>query len=148
VQKAGTIDFKAWYRESHGEHTPWGDEDSDAFVTEAESALERQVSRQVMQEGAAPKRRTLDVDDTLVEQGEAGDELFLLLDGVLVVEVNGDEVCEVGPGAILGERALLERGKRTSTLRARTRSRVAVIPVDAIDREALAAIAAGHRREE
>jgi hypothetical protein len=147
VQKAGTIDFKAWYRESHGEHTPWGDEDSDAFVTQAESALERQISRQLMQEGAAPKRRKLDVDDTLVEQGDAGDELFLLLDGVVSVEVDGNEVAEIGPGAILGERAALEGGKRTSTLRARTRCRVAVIPADTIDRKALDAIAAVHRRE-
>ena len=28
--------------------------------------------------------------DTLVEQGEPGSELFLLLDGVLGVEVDGD----------------------------------------------------------
>src|SRR5256714_781783 len=41
VQKAGTIDFKTWYRESHGERTPWGEEDSPAVVTAAESDLER-----------------------------------------------------------------------------------------------------------
>ena len=23
AQKAGTVDFKTWYREAHGEHTPW-----------------------------------------------------------------------------------------------------------------------------
>jgi hypothetical protein len=40
--KAGTIDFKTWYREAHGEHTPWGDEDSEPIVAQAESALERQ----------------------------------------------------------------------------------------------------------
>src|SRR5512132_1932500 len=45
VQKSGTIDFGQWYRESHGDNTPWGSEDSDAFVTEAESALERELSR-------------------------------------------------------------------------------------------------------
>jgi len=148
VQKAGTIDFKAWYRESHGEHTPWGDEESDAYVTEAESALEREISRRLMQGGASPKRRRLDIDETLVEQGDQGDDLFLLLDGILVTEVDGEELAEIGPGAILGERALLEGGKRTSTLRARTRARVAVIPADAIDREALESIAELHRRED
>jgi uncharacterized protein YndB with AHSA1/START domain len=70
VQKAGTIDFKQWYRESHGENTPWGEEESDAFVTQAESALERQISRDLMVEKGATKRRKLDVDDTLVEQGD------------------------------------------------------------------------------
>lgn len=147
VEKAGTIDFKKWYREAHGERTPWGDEDSDVFVTEAESALERQVARELMREGAAPKRRTLDDDETLVRQGDPGDELFLLLDGVLVAAVDGDEVAEIGPGAILGERALLEGGRRTATLTARTRCRVAAVPAEAIDRDALESIAAGHRRE-
>src|ERR671935_2224126 len=57
VQKAGTIDFKTWYREAHGGRTPWGDEESEPFVTEAESALERQLSRDLMKSGAAPKQR-------------------------------------------------------------------------------------------
>lgn len=51
VHKAGTVDFKTWYRQAHGKHTPWGDEESQAFVTEAESALERQLSRELMQRG-------------------------------------------------------------------------------------------------
>src|SRR5881409_2859043 len=102
VQKAGTIDFGKWYREAHGERTPWGDEDSPAIVTAAESELERRLSAEVMQKGAAPERKRLSQGDTLVEQGEPGDELYLLLDGVLGVEVDGEEVAEVGPGAVLG----------------------------------------------
>jgi Cyclic nucleotide-binding domain len=145
VQKAGTIDFKAWYRRAHGGHTPWGDEDSDAFVTAAESALERRLSSELMQSGAVPKRRTLKPDETLVEQGEPGDELYLLLDGVLAVEVDGVEVAEIGPGAILGERAVLEGGRRMATLSARTRCRVAVVRADLIDRAAMEELAAGHR---
>jgi Cyclic nucleotide-binding domain len=145
VQKAGTIDFKTWYRQAHGGHTPWGDEDSDAFVTEAESALERQLSGELMRSGAVPKRRSLEPGETLVEQNEAGDELYLLLDGVLSVEVDGMEVAEIGPGAILGERAVLEGGKRMATLQARTRCRVGVVPADLIDRAAMEELAAGRR---
>lgn len=147
VQKAGTIDFKTWYREAHGQHTPWGDEDSDALVTEAESALERRLSRELMQHGAAPGRRELKPGDTLVEQGAPGDELYLMLDGVFTVEVDGEEVAELGPGAIVGEHAVLEGGTRSATLRARTRCRVSVIPADLIDRAAMAELATGHRRE-
>jgi hypothetical protein len=145
VQKAGTIDFKTWYRQAHGGHTPWGDEDSDAFVTEAESALERQLSGELMQSGAVPKRRSLEPGETLVEQDEAGEELYLLLDGVLAVEVDGMEVAEIGPGAILGERAVLEGGRRMATLQARTRCRVGVVPADLIDRAAIEELAAGRR---
>ena len=145
VLKAGTIDFKSWYREAHGENTPWGDEDSPAVVTAAESELERRLSSEIMRGGAAPRRRRLEQGEALVEQGAPGDELYLLLDGVLSVEVDGDEVAEVGPGALLGERALLEGGTRMATLRATTPCRVAVVPGDAVDRAALEELAEGRR---
>jgi hypothetical protein len=145
VAKSGTIDFKAWYREAHAERTPWGDEESDAFVTAAESALEREISRELMAGRMVPERRTLEPDETLVEQGAPGDELYLVLDGVLAVEIDGAEVAEIGPGAIVGERALLEAGTRTATLRARTRTRVAVIPGELIDRQELEDLAATRR---
>ena len=84
--------------------------------------------------------------ETLVTQGETGDELFLLLDGVLVVEIDGEEVVELGPGAIVGELGALERSKRTATLRARTPVRVGVVPSDAVDRAKLEELASGRRR--
>ena len=143
--KTGTIDFKAWYRDAQSERTPWGDEESDAFVTAAESALEREISRELMAGKMISDHRTLDPDDTLVEQGAPGDELYLVLDGVLVVEIDGEEVAEIGPGAIVGEKALLEGGTRTATLRARTRGRVAVIPGELIDRQELEDLAATRR---
>ena len=145
VAKSGTIDFKTWYREAHGEHTPWGDEDSDAFVMAAESALEREISRELMAGKLIPERRLLEPDETLVEQGAPGDELYLVLDGVLAVDVDGEEVAEIGPGAIVGERALLEGGTRTATLRARTRARIAVIPGELIDRQELEDLSATRR---
>jgi len=145
VAKSGTIDFKAWYREAHGERTPWGDEESDAFVTAAESALEREISRELMAGKMIPERRGLDPDEVLVEQGAPGDELYLVLDGVLVVDIDGEEVAEIGPGAIVGEKALLEGGRRSATLRARTRCRVAVIPGELIDRQELEDLAATRR---
>jgi hypothetical protein len=142
VAKSGTVDFKTWYREAHGENTPWGDEDSDAFTTAAESALEREISRELMTGGFKLDRRELDVDETLVEQGDEGEELYLVLDGVLVAEIDGEEVAEIGPGAILGERALLEGGKRTASLTARTRCRVVVVPGELFDTQEMEDLAA------
>ena len=149
VQKSGLIDFKEWYRKAFGQNTPWGQEDSPAVVTEIESALERQLSRAIM--GEAPKPFTIGEGETLVEQGEEvadSPQVYLLLDGVLTAEVDGEEVAEIGPGAIVGERALLEGGARTSTLRAATRCKVVAAPADKVDTAALAEVAAGHRREE
>jgi CRP-like cAMP-binding protein len=62
--------------------------------------------------------------------------------------VNGKLLAELGPGAVLGERAILEGGLRTSTVSAVTRVRVAVAPAAAIDRDRLAELAKSHRREE
>ena len=83
--------------------------------------------------------------ETLVEQGAPGDELYLVLDGVLAVEIDGEEVAEIGPGAVVGEKALLEGGARTATLRAQTRCRVGVIPGDLIDLQELEDLAATRR---
>jgi hypothetical protein len=147
VQKAGTIDFKSWYRESHGEHTPWGDEDSEPFVAQAESALERKLSRDLMGSDAKLPRRKLKQDERLVEQGDPGDELYLLLDGVLAAVVDGEEIAQIGPGAVLGEGAIVGEGTRNATLRACTPARVVVIKPEQVDRGALEALAAGRRRE-
>jgi hypothetical protein len=148
VQKSGMIDFDEWYRESFGKNTPWGDEDSPAFVTEVESALERELSRSIMRKGAASKPRRLEIDDTLVEQGETGNELYLVVDGVLAAEVDGETVAEIGPGAILGERAVVEGGTRTATLRAVTSAKIVEVPADQIDPAALEELAGTRRREE
>jgi hypothetical protein len=145
--KTGMIDFKGWYRRAFGRHSPWGEEDSPALVTVAETALERQLSARIMQAGAKPRLERLATGRTLVEQGEPGDALFLLLDGVLAVEVDGEKLAEVGPGAVLGERPVLEGGVRTATLRAVTPVKVAVALADEIDVDALAEVSRGHRRE-
>jgi CRP-like cAMP-binding protein len=141
VAKSGFIDHDSWWREAFGTHTPWGAEDSAPVVTAVESALERQLSVAIID--AKPRFRRLGAGRTLVEQGERGEELFLLFDGVLRVEVDGKPVAEVGPGAIVGEMALLGQGRRMATLRAVTPCRVAVVPKDRIDRQALEQVAKG-----
>ncbi len=146
--KSGTIDFKGWARESTHEATPWGGSDSTAFVTAVATALERELSLHIMRKGRKPRIRTLAAGDMLTTQGAAGDELYLVLDGVLDVDVDGRTVAQVGPGALMGERAVLEGGLRTATLRAVTATKVAVAPQDSIDRPALQQLAQGHRRED
>lgn len=148
VAKTGMIDFDEWYRTAFGRHTPWGEEDSPALVTVAETALERELSVRIMRAGTKPRLATLEPGATLVEQGKAGRSLFLLLDGVLEVDIDGSTVAELGPGAVVGERALLEGGTRTATLRALTRVKVAVAAPDQIDAEALARLSEGHHRED
>jgi cyclic nucleotide-binding protein len=141
AHKTGLIDFRTWYARSTPDHSPWGREESPALVTAVETALERQLSLLII--GSDPPFRRLRPGETLVEQGALGDEVFLLFDGILVVEIDGNPVTEVGPGAILGEMAQLHGGRRTATLRARTPCRVAVVPGDRLDRDALREVAEG-----
>jgi CRP-like cAMP-binding protein len=104
--KTGLVDLTGWQRGAFGRHSPWGDEESPALVTAVETALERRLSRLVID--AQPSFRKLKRGATLVEQGAPGSELFLLFEGVLAVEVDGRVITEVGPGAIVGEMAVLE----------------------------------------
>ena len=147
VQKSGTIDFERWYRESHGSNTPWGEEESEAFAVAVESELERELSSSIMRSGAKLERRTLDAGEPLIEQGQEGRELFLILDGIVDVEVDGEEVAEIGPGALLGELALLGDGRRTASVYATTPTRVVVVPADAVSQSALEELAASRRAE-
>jgi Cyclic nucleotide-binding domain len=141
--KVGLIDFKNWYRDAFGQGTPWGGQDSKALVTEIESALERELSKVIID--SKPQFRRLNADKTLVEQGDAGDDIFLLFDGIMRVEKDGEAIAELGPGALLGELAGLSDGRRTATLRAVTPCRVAVVPKERLDRQALESVAATRR---
>jgi hypothetical protein len=151
VQKSGAIDFDKWYRESHEQNTPWGNEDSPAVVTAVESAVERELSLEIMGGDGKPSPESVSAGDILVEEGETSEGsplVYLVLDGVLEVVVDGEVVGELGPGAIVGERAQIEDGPRTATLRAKTAGKVVGIPGEELNREALEEVAAGHRREE
>jgi len=148
MSKTGSIDFDHWYRFAFGQDTPWRNSESPAFVTKVETALERDLSQRIMRGGKRPRMKRLQPTETLVEQGTTGDTIFLLLDGVLHVEVDGERIAEIGPGAIVGERAFLEGGQRTSTLRAVTPCRVAIASPNDLDPAVLAEVSQTHHREE
>jgi hypothetical protein len=147
AQKSGLADFRHWQRRSFGRYTPWGDQDSEALVTTVETALERALSARVMDRAAKPKVSRFPAGAAVVRQGDPGQAVYLVLDGVLRVERDGERLAEYGPGALLGERAHLEDGVRTSSLVAVTGCRVAAVDADRLDRSALEELAGGHRRE-
>jgi hypothetical protein len=147
VEKSGVIDFAKWFNNSFGDRTPWGEQDSPAVTAAVESALERSLSSSVMHGDAKPKIRSIAAGEALVRQGEPGTDVYLILDGIFAVDVDGETVAEIGPGAVVGERAALDKGERTATLLARTQARVAGMPAEALDADALASLAATHNRE-
>jgi hypothetical protein len=148
ARKSGLTDYADWARVSFGRHTPWGDQDSPALVTAVETALERSLSVQLMHGAARPRISRVKAGAELVRQGEPGNEVYLILDGVIRVERDGTRLAEYGPGALLGERAALEGGTRTSTLVAVTPCRVASVYAVQFNLSELTELAAGHRRED
>ena len=118
-------------------------------MTAAETALERQISTTIMRGGARPEIRRLRGGTVLAEQGQPGLEIYLLLDGLVAVSVDGTELAELGPGAIMGERGVvLEHGLRTATLRAATDCVLAVTDAASVDRERLQELERLHHRED
>jgi Cyclic nucleotide-binding domain len=139
VATSGVVDFSGWQADAWDPFTPWGGRDAAVRATAVETALERELSRVML--GSAPHWLRLRKGATLVTQGDPGHELYLLFDGLLAVEIDGVTVTELGPGAVVGELALLAGGRRTATLRAVTGCRVAAVAGDRIDRAALAELA-------
>jgi hypothetical protein len=140
VDVFGAVEFEL------GDGTPWGDERTPAFATAVESELERRLAASILRYGVKLVRRRVARGETLVEQGQPGHEVFVLLDGVFDVEIDGAVVAQVGSGAILGERAVLGEGCRTATLRAVRSSRVAVIGPEQVSRRDLVEISLSRTR--
>ncbi|HEU5215878.1 MAG TPA: cyclic nucleotide-binding domain-containing protein [Gaiellaceae bacterium] len=70
----------------------------------------------------------------LVERGKPGTGLYVVIDGTLVVEA-AEGTRELGPGAVIGERALLsEDGLRTARVRALTGGVVVTVERAEVDR--------------
>jgi MFS family permease len=100
-------------------------------------------------------RRTVPGDTTIIRQGDAGTEFFVLLDGTAAVIVDGAPVGHLTAPASFGEIALLHDEPRAATVTAVTECRLGVIGrpafLDAVlrsvssHRSALA-VAAVHRR--
>lgn len=52
----------------------------------------------------------------LTSQDESSREAFVVVDGKVTVKRNNRKVAELGPGSIIGELGLLDRGPRTATV--------------------------------
>lgn len=63
----------------------------------------------------------------LVDEGRAGHEFFLILDGTASVRRNNRKVAELGRGQYFGELSLLDRGPRTATVVAESDMKVLVL---------------------
>ncbi len=78
------------------------------------------------------KRLPLSAGETIIRQGEEGDSMFVLVEGLLgvYVEKDGDEhrVARITPGGFFGEMSLLTGERRAATIRASSDSVLYELP--------------------
>lgn len=63
---------------------------------------------------------TREAGTVLVDQGDAGREAFVVIEGTATVKRNNRKVATLGPGDAIGELSLLDHGPRTATVTADT----------------------------
>ncbi len=63
---------------------------------------------------------TVDAGRVLTDQGDAGREAFVIIEGEAGVKRNQRKIATVGPGEAVGELSLLDHGPRTATVEAST----------------------------
>jgi diguanylate cyclase (GGDEF)-like protein len=88
------------------------------------------------------KRRSREPGKVMFREGESGSELFVLVSGLVLISVRGEdgeeiELSRLGPGAFFGEMAILEKAPRSATCTALEPTTCLVL--EAADFEALLA---------
>ena len=50
----------------------------------------------------------------IFQEGQMGEELYVVLDGKVSIEKNGTELAQLGAGALFGEMAIMDKGTRSA----------------------------------
>jgi len=83
---------------------------------------------------AAGSELSFGAGQMLIERGKPGSGLYVVVEGHIVVEAP-EGTRELGPGSVVGERALLsEDGTRSARVRALTHGKVLVVERAEVDR--------------
>ena len=77
---------------------------------------------------AATEEQRYEAGDVVVNAGDPGDALFVIMAGAVEVESNGNRIAKLGLGESFGELALLDGRPRTASVRAATPARLLRLP--------------------
>ena len=73
-------------------------------------------SRDLGKIAKASERVTLAAGTTMITQGTAGKQAYVILSGTATVKRNGKKIATAQAGAMVGELSLLDQGSRTATV--------------------------------
>jgi len=140
THKSALIRYKDWIRRS-GYDDPWTDGGAPVPVTAVRGPAERSLGNAMLVSGDY-RQHALPQGRLLSELPIADSEVHLLLDGLLVIEIDRQPAVEVGPGAIFDPSKRTAYSKGHVRVRARTPSRLAVLPRARLDDQSLLGVAA------
>ena len=109
-------------------------------VAGVKSEIERSLADSILVSRDFRQHR-LQAGGMLSERPITSDEVHLLLDGLLVIEIDGQPATEVGPGAIFDPTLRTAESKAHVTVRANTPCQLAVVPRDQLNSEKLLGVA-------
>jgi CRP-like cAMP-binding protein len=70
----------------------------------------------------------------LTKEGEAGDEFYVVAEGMAEASIGGRKVGSIPAGSVFGELSLLDRGPRAATVTAELPTRLVVIAAQDFDK--------------
>ena len=76
---------------------------------------------------AVAQERRVPSGTVLTTEGEAGDEFFVVAEGMAQASIKGRKVGSIPAGSFFGELSLLDRGPRTATVTAELPTRLVVL---------------------
>ena len=83
------------------------------------------------------ERITVEADTTIIEEDTLSEDMFVIVDGELLVTKKGADrevtLASLGPGEVVGEIALLDNAPRTASVTAVTRATLIRIPANAFE---------------
>jgi hypothetical protein len=141
THKSALIRYKEWLRRSEEQRSPWAGVHQAVPMVGVKAEAERSLADTILVSGRYDQHR-MPAGAMLGSVSIRGDQVAVLLDGLLVVLIDDEPAVELGPGAILDPSHRSEESKQHAKIRAQTAARLALLSRDQLDDDALLQVAA------
>ena len=143
--KSALIRYRAWLRRSEKATSPWGGAGESVPLAPARPGVEGSLADRILVSGGF-RQHDLPAGRLLAERPISEGEVQVLLDGLLIIEIDGKPALEAGPGAIFDPATRTKESKERVRARAKTHCRLAVLSRQQLDSQALLGVAAQQTR--
>jgi CRP-like cAMP-binding protein len=89
--------------------------------------------RELSEVAKVVEEMTVPAGTAIVDQGDVGQEAYVILDGTAVVRRGTRKVAELGPGDPIGEMAIIDKGPRSAHVIAKTDMRLLKLTAKGFD---------------